>query len=359
MDSYVVAFPSMYPRRYVNILVRNMHRILKIHQEPYTSISRDGELVLVQAHDPVFAASAISQLAGIGHIEISRRAGSDMASMVGAISEIGGSLLLAGDRFVVQMEGHTLGFLPRDVEMAATSSIIEAKTGMDIRPGTEQSHDRRLYCYATKRHAYISIFSDVGMGGLPTSVQGEAICCVFDEMSAASCLECIRMGYRTTIIACYRNDAIRIAKILDRVIPYLLDETLEIPLFRLESAVSGYAAMALVAIQLAVGEAAERGISNVALPISRTLFAGGIYERLAEEVVTAGMVPVESLPCGYDMLHQTLRYLNLQHAASRVKTILRGVHQIPKDAARVSCMKQVVSLKPGPNNVHDILDSLR
>ena len=75
VKSFVVVFPSAFSRQYVPALVRNIKRVLKLQNEPYTRVGRDGEVILVDAHDPVFASSAIGMLFGVEKVLIARQVG--------------------------------------------------------------------------------------------------------------------------------------------------------------------------------------------------------------------------------------------------------------------------------------------
>ena len=91
--------------------------------------------------------------------------------------------------------------MTKDVEMAATSSLIEKTAKKGIKPGTDEKHDKQLYVYLTKSYAYICIYLDEGLEGIPNNSQKKKIiCCVFDELSAISCIETIKHGFEVKII---------------------------------------------------------------------------------------------------------------------------------------------------------------
>ncbi len=123
----VVVFPSVFSKNKVTSLVMNIKKILKIQNQKFHKIRRDG--------------------------------------------------------------GYAKGFVTKDIEIAATSSLIEKTAGTEIKPGTNKKYDRRLYVCLTKLNAYICIYYDNGLGGIPNNSQNKKIvCCVFDELSAVSCL---------------------------------------------------------------------------------------------------------------------------------------------------------------------------
>lgn len=360
VQSYVVAFPSAFSRRHITALARNIRRILRVQNEPYASVRRDGDIILVDAHDPVFASAAVGLLFGVDRTLIARRVENDFEQVAAAISEVGGNLLLAGDRFLVRVEGHTRGFLPRDVEMAATSSIIEARAPAGARPGTAENHDKLLYAYLTRRGAYVSIFADRCLGGLPLGVQGRAVCCVFDTISALTCLETMRMGFETEVVLCYAAESQRmpLAKMLDRIIPRMAQKRVKVAAVQMTPGGRDYLETAALATEIMLGEAAERGIRHISLPVSRMLFAGEAADRLAARVHGAGMVPVMPLP-GDGRLFEMLGELNMAGSRAVHSTIHKrqGVPAVPADLRSHTVRRSEFAVRTGPNNLHDILDS--
>jgi hypothetical protein len=60
--SYVVVFPTVFSKNKIPQLIINIKKILKIQNQEYKSIKRDGDVILVDANDPVFSSSAINLL---------------------------------------------------------------------------------------------------------------------------------------------------------------------------------------------------------------------------------------------------------------------------------------------------------
>ena len=219
--SYVVVFPNIFSKNKIPQLIKNIKNILKIKNQNYNSVKRDGDIILVNANDPVFASSAINLLFGIEKIAIARQVKNNFQNIILEITSIGGNLLLKGEKFLVKVEGISKGFLVKDIEIAATSSIIEKKSNLEAHPGTDENFDKLLYTYLTKNNAYICIFLDTGRGGIPYQSQNQqTICAIYDEISAVSCYETIKQGYDTKIIICYRqkSELMNLAKIINQII---------------------------------------------------------------------------------------------------------------------------------------------
>ena len=144
-ENYVVVFPSLFAANKITLLIRNIKKILKINDQGYSKVSRDGNLILIDANDPVFASTTIGLLFGIKQIIIAKKIKNDFTTVVDEINKIGSSLLLKGERFYVNVQGIPKGYVAKDVELSATSSLIEDNKKINARPGTEDKHDKLLF----------------------------------------------------------------------------------------------------------------------------------------------------------------------------------------------------------------------
>ena len=217
----IVVFPSVFSKNKTSSLITNIKKVLRIQNQKFRKVRKEGDVITVEADDPVFASSAINTLFGIKGVAIAKQVTNDFESIVNDISKIAKDIFLKGERFLLQVEGDAKGFTTKDVELAATSSVIEKTVGMGIKPGTSKKYDRKLYVCLTKLNAYICIYYDNGLGGVPNNSQNEEIiCCVFDELSAVSCLETIKQGFDVKIIVCYNKDSdlLHLVKIVNQII---------------------------------------------------------------------------------------------------------------------------------------------
>ena len=203
-NAFVVVFPSVFAKNKLNQLESNIKKILKIKNQKFSKIKRDDSVIVIEANDPVFASSAINLLFGIKKVAIAKRVKNDFDVIVSEITKIGSNLLLKGEKFYVQVEGTSKGFLTKDIEISATSSIIEKTIKIGAKPGSEEKYDKLLYTYLTKSNAYVCVYVDDGLDGIPNNSQNEkAICAIYDELSAVSCLKTIKQGFDVKIIVCY------------------------------------------------------------------------------------------------------------------------------------------------------------
>jgi len=169
----VVVFPSLYSLNKIDYLVSSISMILKTKKLGFSKIRKNGSVIIVEADDPVFASSAIASLFGIEKIAIAKEVENSFNAIVTTIVTVGANLLLRGERFYVKVDGIGTEYVPKDVELAATSALIEKTVNFQTKPGTESSYDKIIYAYITKSHAYVCIFIDKGGGGIPNKSQNQ------------------------------------------------------------------------------------------------------------------------------------------------------------------------------------------
>ena len=367
----VVVFPSIFSKNKVTSLVMNIKKILKIQNQKFHKIRRDGDVIIVEADDPVFASSAINTLFGIKGVAIAKQVTNDFESIVNGISKVGVDIFLKGERFLLQVEGYAKGFVTKDVEIAATSSLIEKTAGTGIKPGTSKKHDRKLYVCLTKLSAYICIYYDDGLGGIPNNSQNKKIiCCVFDELSAVSCLETIKQGFDVKIIVCYSKDSelLHLVKIINQIIHRTIKPKVSLEFYRIHVNKKLPPLMlteitAKILVQIAITNSAKR----ISLALSPLIYPVDYVENLIKQVYSKKLIPYFPLSGLDGNVFETAKEIGLEKYLSRIEKLgssnfsnfKQSTKEIEKIVEETVMSKKTVLVNVGPNNVHDILDEVR
>ena len=125
-NASVVIFPSIFAQNKINALISNIKKILKIQNQRFQKIRKDGSVIVVEANDPVFASSTINLLFGIDKVAIAKQIKNEYEILVSSITKIGSNLLLKGDTFYVKVEGQSKGYLPKDIfERLESSGLMQ------------------------------------------------------------------------------------------------------------------------------------------------------------------------------------------------------------------------------------------
>ena len=367
----IVVFPSIFSKNKANSLITNIKKVLKIQNQEFRKIRKEGDVIIVEADDPVFASSAINTLFGIKGVAIAKRVTNDFESIVNGISKVATDIFLNGERFLVEIEGYAKGFTTKDIELAATSSLIEKTAEMGIKPGTSKKYDRKLYVWLTKLNAYICIYYDNGLGGVPNNSQNkEIICCIFDELSAVSCLETLKQGFDVKIIICYNKNSelLRLVKIANQIIRRTVKAKINLDFYKIHGN-KKLAPLLLTEItsKMLIQIAATNGIKRISLSTSPLIYPIDFSESLIKQISSKEIIPYFPLSGLDDNVFESAREIGLEKYLNSIKklgsTKFHNLRQSTKKIEKIvndSMMsKQTVSVNVGPNNVHEILDEVR
>ena len=357
--SYVVVFPSAFTTGRVELLERNIKSILETKREPYNSIILDDSIIVVDAEDPVLASSAVGLLYGTKMVAIATRVENNFDGVVSEIAKTGRRLLLKGDRFHVRVEGMARGFLPKDMEVAATSAIITATSGMGVSPSTATNHGKLLYTFLTKSNAYVCIFTDSGLGGIPYGThRGAVLCLIYDSISAISCLETIKQGFEVRIAVCYRNerDLRRLVRILCRIIPRTVSGMAEVVFYEAGEYRKGGLAYMYAAARLAGRMAAKSGIRRITLSLTPVAFPAKVIDELLSEMHKLGLTAYMPLGALEDEIYRDAAEIGIEGSA--IEKELAAIHDDDHTKGDFGPPRRI-SVTTGPNSIHEILDRLK
>ena len=371
-NSLVVVFPSVFAKNKINPLMNNIKKILKINDQQYSRIKRDDSVITVEANDPVFASTAINLLFGIQRVAIAKQVKNSFDTLVSEITKIGSNLLLKGEKFYVRVDGDSSGYTTKDVEIAVTSSLIEKTVKLGSKPGSEEKHDKLLYTYLTKSNGYVCIFSDKGHGGIPSNFKSEKIvCCVYDELSAVSCLETIKEGFEIKIIVCYRQESevLNLVKMLNQILPRLIKSKIELEFFKVK--IKGKSVKSLLSFvdsvtEILVWVAKKNNLDRISLALSPLIFPLNFFEYSTKRVFESKLIPHIPI-CGLDEnIFETAKEIGLAKYLPRIEKLGQmkfsneqiSLKDTLKIAQKALNTKKVVSVTMGPNTIHDIMDSL-
>ncbi|MEK0318090.1 MAG: thiamine biosynthesis protein [Nitrosopumilus sp.] len=371
-NAFVVVFPSIFAKNKVNQLESNIKKILKIKNQEFRKIKRDDSVIVIDANDPVFASSAINLLFGIKKVAIAKQVKNDFNTIVSEITKIGSNLLLKGEKFYVQVEGFSTGFLTKDIEISATSSIIEKTVKLGAKPGSEEKYDKLLYTYLTKSNAYVCVYVDDGFGGIPYNSQNErVVCAIYDELSAISCLETIKEGFDVKIIVCYKqkSDLTNLVKILNQILPRTTRSKIDVEFFQIP--IKGSSSKSLLTLidsvtEILIRVAKANKINKISLGLSHLIFPSSFVENSIKQVFRnnfTSLIPLSGLDDG---IFEDAKELGLGKYLSKIEKLgemsfskqYASKIEIKKIVENTLKKRKVVSIVIGPNNVHEILDSL-
>ena len=370
-NASVIVFPSIFAQNKINSLISNIKKILKIKNLKFQAIRKEDSIIVVDANDPVFTSSAINLLFGIERVAIAKQVKNEFNTVVSAITKIGSNLLLKGDKFYVKIEGYSTGYLPKDLEIATTSSLIEKTTKLGAKPGTENNNDKVLYTFLTKKHAYVCIYTDKGLGGIPYNSQNEKIVCsIFDELSAISCLETIKQGYDVKIVVFYnkKSELLNLVKILNKIIPRTLHSKIDLDFYQIliSSGTKNFLLLVQTITEILITIAKLNKMKKISLSISPLIFPSPFIDAIIKRVFEKNIIPHIPLAGLDDDILDNAKEIGLgkflpkieRFGKMRFNSFNTTINEAKKIAKESEHSKKSISIEVGANNIHDILDSL-
>lgn len=365
----LVVFPSVFSLNKMDSLETSISTILKIKKQNFTCIRKNNSVIVIEASDPVFASSTIGSLFGIDRIAIAKEVKNQFDTVLSTITSTSMNLLLKGEKFYIKVEGKSADYLTKDLEVAATSSLIEKSIDLQVKPSLESDHSRMLYTYLTESHAYVCIFVDKGLGGIPYNSQKETmLCCIYDELSAIACLQSIKMGFDVKILVSYSSDSdlLKISKMINRMLPSIVQEKITLQFCKMPKTQDPLMKI-LVMIYLIVSIASSRKIKRVALPILPFALPVWFVEDSTKAVFQKNLVPWLPLAGMDSSILENSRQIGLEKYLTNLENLCKSKFtkrnipkkKIQKNVSDALKSLESISLTAGPKNVYDIIDSLR
>ena len=362
----VVIFPSIYSLNKIDDLQDSVSHILKIKNYSVSKLRKEDSLIIIETDDPVLVSSTISLLFGIEKVAIAKEIDNNFDIVLSTITSTSQNLLLRGEKFLVKVEGNTESYLGKDVEIAATASLVEKVSNLEAKPGSESEYDKLVYTVITKTRAYVCIFIDKGLGGLPYNSQKEKIlCCIYDELSAITCLQAIKMGFKVRMVVCYHNDTdlLKLVKILNKIIPRIIEDKIKIQFCKIKK--SNIISTMVIVINILIIIAQKEKITRIALSASPMIFPYNFSEYIAKLVTQKKMMPWFPLSGIDSSIIENAKDIGLEKYTNNLQELCSTKldKKIPKlkieHAKNALKTLKFVEITVGTKNVHDILDLLK
>ncbi|MDE1866656.1 MAG: thiamine biosynthesis protein [Thaumarchaeota archaeon] len=365
----LVVFPSAFSLNKIDALEASISNILKIKKQNFTCIRKNSSVIVIEANDPVLASSAIGSLFGIDKIAIAKEVKNQFNVVLTTITNTSMNLLLKGEKFYIKIEGKTTDYLAKDLEVAATTSLIERSIDLQVKPGSESDHTRLLYTYLTESHAYVCIFVDKGLGGAPYNSQKETIlCCIYDELSAITCLQSIKMGFDLKILVSYSDDSdlLKISKMINRILPSIAQEKIILQFCKMPK-IQDLLTKILIVTHLMTSIASSRNIKHISLSILPFAFPIWFIEDNAKIVLQKNLMPWLPLAGMDSSIIENSKQIGLEKYLINIENLCKSKfnkkniskEKIQKNVNDALKNLEMVSLTVGQKNVYDIIDSLR
>ena len=374
-ENILLVFPSTFSTNKIDDLKSTIKNALESHDLECNDIVLDNGLLLVDIKDAVTAASIVSDLFGVDKVAVANKTSSKFTELVAAIVDAGKKIIHEGETFAVKVTANNKDYVGRDVEFAATASLIGELSKLNIKAVDEQECNKLIYVHLSKNSAYVCLFVDKGMNGLPLGSQNEQLLCsLHNSLSALSCLMAVKCGFNPKLVLLKINeDNFReAAKHIELIAKKLGKKQikLDIATFKISNNGSQLFAIEKLSSVLLAKLSSQYNIKNIALPLSTAIFPAWFISDIVRDVAKVA-TPWLPLMFMSDELYTNAKTLGLKDAhLTEIESTSRTSFDADKYAQLMKTIDlediignalksmKTIDLEVGPNYLHDILDSV-
>lgn len=155
---------------------------------------------------------------------------------------------------------------------------------------------------------------------------------------------------------------------LNQIIPRMISLNVELEFFRIDKSITKeYLEFLRVAIDLSNYLAKKYKITHVSLPLSSLIHTIKLIDEFMSSTFRQGLIPILAMNGLDDNVFKTAKEIGLEKHLSRIEKLVKRKNRsmklpssIKNDVLRsINTSGQKIIVQLGPNNVHDILDSLQ
>ncbi len=330
-------------------------------------------MVVAQVDDYITAASIVADLFGVEKVAVAKQSNSKFNDLVVAIVDAGKKIIHDGETFAVKVVANKTEYVGRDVEFAATSSLIAELSKLNVRV-SEKVCDKLIYAHASKGSGYVYMFVDKGLNGLPLGSQSQQLLrSLHNDLSTLSCLMVIKCGFNPKVVLLKTSEENfrESVKNLELIVKRLGSKKIKLDIASVDIArndsqpllIEKLSSMILARLSITYS------IRNIALPLSP---AGFPYGFVSDIVTDVAKVAVPWLPL---MFMRDEPYTNANSLGLKDPHLgTEGVSKTGFDSDKYAQLLKTVNLQDivdraikstktidleiGSNYLHDVIDSV-
>ena len=374
-DHVLLVFPSAFSVNKISNLQSAIKNAIEENKIRYREILFDGSLIIVDVDDPVTTASIIADLFGVDKVAVANETSNKFNDLVAAIVNVGKKIIYTGETFAVKVYADKTEYVGRDVEFAATAGLIGELPNLNVKAVDEALCDKLIYAHTTQKSAYVCMFIDKGLNGLPSGSQTDPLLCsLHNSLSALSCLMAIKCGFVPNIVMLKTNDDSfkECLKHLALIAKRVGKKQIKLDIASVNVAGNGSQPLVIekLSSMILARLSAAYNIKNIALPLSTAIFPAWFVSDVIQDIAKVA-VPWLPLMFMSDELNMTAGALGMKDSEMKVMQSVNGRNfdadgyaQLMKTInvqdiidRSIKSMK-TFDLEIGPNYLHDIIDSV-
>jgi hypothetical protein len=377
-DNVLLVFPSAFSANSKNMLMSSIIKKLELEDMIVTKTICEESCFVFKVNDPVEAASNIQQLFGIDRVAIAKQVPNIFSHIVSSIVTAGKQIILPKEKFFIKVEKSSeanVDYVGRDIAFVSCGDLIEqlASIGAHLAKN-EYDADKIILCYIGRDYGYICIEIDKAFGGMPFGYQNEKVSCsIHNVLSTISSLIAIRSGFVPELLILYADsdELIENVKLFGHIADRMSIKRHNLRISQIElpdDLDQGLKVLLKESISTQILIQLPR--KGVVLPLSVTVYPSWFVESTMRKIILARKTPWMPLMLLTDEIQHTAKVLGLDEKLLSIDNFLGSgmvfkkneykKHLRKVDILSKKAMKNMrtISLKVGPNYLHDIIDAI-
>ncbi len=376
MDDVLVVFPSVFSLNKIKKLIESIKKKIELKFD-VNKITTEKSCLVFEVDDVVDAAVLTADIFGIEKVAIAKRIPNEFKKIVTTIVNTGKKTILPGEQFFVRVQAdypETVGFTRSDIEFTSTGDLAAELSDISAHPAkNEYEATKIIFSYIGRESTYVCIHIYTGVGGLPFGSQNKKVACsIHNVLSATSCLMAVKCGYLPQILIVYSSEPElkENIRLFGSIAHRTSINTLKIRVTHIDLSddLNGNIRLMLqesIAIKI-LTVLPER---NIILPLSASIHPFWFVEAIKRRTLFAGKTPFMPLLFLTDSIYHTVDDMHLKYKKQDINMLINNAvfkkeayekYQKKIDALSKDGKKNIktISLKIGPNYLHDIIDSI-
>ena len=377
LKKVLLVFPSTFSANRKDNLKTIVKEKLELIHVKVNKIISEESCIAFEVTNLVEASASLVDMFGIDKVAIAKHVTNGFTDIVNTIVNTGKQIIFPEEKFFVKVEmsgNAKVSYVGRDIEFVSSSNLTVQLSSIAAKPAKNQYEaNKTILSYIGKDSAYVCIQMDTAYGGLPFGSQKEKVACsIHNVLSAVSCLITVKCGFVSDFLILYTNndDLKENAKLFSHIANKTCIKKHKIRLAYIDLPDKfDHNVKLMLQESISANILTHLPENRLIIPLSTAIHPTWFVEATMKQIVFAGKTPWLPLMFLTDSIYHTAKDIGLEDKTTYIDTLIKDMafkkeeyekyenNIVALSKAAIENMK-TISLKIGPNYLHDIIDSI-
>jgi hypothetical protein len=377
LKKVLLVFPSAFSANRKDNLKTVVKEKLELIHVKVNKIISEESCIVFEVTNLVEASASVVEMFGIDKVAIAKHVTNGFTDIVTTIVSTGRQIIFPKEKFFVKVQmssNSRVSYIARDIEFVSSSNLTAELSSIAAKPAkNEYEANKIILSYIGKDSAYVCIQMDTAHGGLPFGSQKEKVACsIHNVLSTVSCMITVKCGFVPDFLILYTNDndLKENAKLFSHIANKMC-----IKKHKIRVAYIDLPDKFDHNLKLMLQESISANIlthlpeNRLIIPLSTAIHPTWFIEATMKKIVFARKTPWLPLMFLTDSIYHNTKDTGLEDRTTCIDTLIKDMtfkreeyekYENKIDALSKAAIKNMktISLKIGPNYLHDIIDSI-